>query len=268
MDKLNVFTFSSYKAYLERALLTDAPRGQMSRAAEALGCQASFLSRVIHSNVQLTPDQAFVLAGFFNMDEDESAYFQTRVESERAGNPSYRTALGEKLKDMKRRREDLSKRANRPDFDIDAQRARYFSSWHWSALHFLTAIPALHSVASLAKRLNLDEKTTLNTLRELQSFGLVGEEKNKWRYRQGQFHLPKSSPFVLLHHSNWRARAVLDAQDITNESIHFTSVLTLSREDLERLKNLVLKFISEAEAVSRPSPPEECAVLNVDLFEI
>lgn len=73
---------------------------------------------------------------------------------------------------------------------------------------------------------------------------------------------------MILHHANWRARAVLDAQNVENDGVHFTSVLTLSHADLERLKTLVLDFISASENISRPSAAEECAVLNVDLFKI
>jgi len=51
-------------------------------------------------------------------------------------------------------------------------------------------------------------------------------------------------------------------------SVHFTMAHTMSREDYDRLKELLLKFISEATQLAGPSKPEDVVALTCDLFEI
>lgn len=96
----------------------------------------------------------------------------------------------------------------------------------------------------------------------------VRETKKGWVYAGGQFHLPKDSPFVVSHHQNWRSRAVLDAQDFMSDGVHYTSVLTLSKSDLIRLREVLLQFIAEAGQIAGPSEPEEAVALTLDLFRI
>ncbi len=266
MKKRSVFEFDSYKKAMSYFLLKEGRRGQLSRAAETLQCQPSFLSRVIKSEVHLTLDHAYLLTQFWGMNPSERDYFQTLVEHERAAAAHYKSFLATRLSELKRSHESLQNRVQKDNFSLPEREAIYFSSWHWSALHFLVSIPEFQSVSALSSRLGLTEMLTKTYLEQLQIFGLVREDRGRWQYAGGQFHIPKNSPFVVLHHQNWRHRAVLDAQVFNGDSVHYTTVLTLSRPDVERLKNLVLSFISETENIARPSAPEESVVLNCDLF--
>ncbi|MGZ6468718.1 MAG: DUF4423 domain-containing protein [Bdellovibrionota bacterium] len=264
MKKRSIFEFSTYKEAMAAFLL--AQRGQLSRAAEALSCQPSFLSRVMNSEIHLTPDHAFLLSEFWRLGAEEKEYFQAMVEHERAANAQFRASLKARLTAMKRAQENLQQRTSKEGFPVSQQEALYFSSWHWSALHFLVSVPKFQNVKALASRLGLSEELVLTYLRRLESFGFVTESRGTWRYASGQFHVPKDSPFVVMHHQNWRTRAVVDAQNPASEGIHYTTVLTLSLADVERLKALLLNFISESESIARPSDPQESVVLNCDLF--
>ncbi len=267
MKKRTVFEFGSYKKLMASLLLGEGQRGQLSRAAETLNCQPSFLSRVMNSEIHLTVDHAFMLTRFWKFDSEERDYFQTLVEHERASMPDYKSHLALKLTELKQNHESLQRRTQKDDFPLAEKEAIYFSSWVWSAIHFLVCIPEFQSSRNLASRLGLHESMVLNYLRQLKNFGLIKESKNRWEYLGGQFHLPKHSPFVVNHHQNWRSRAVLDSQNPVNQSIHYTTVLTLSKTDFERLKDLLLEFISESENIAKPSDSEESVVLTCDLFK-
>ena len=73
---------------------------------------------------------------------------------------------------------------------------------------------------------------------------------------------------MVLHHQNWRTRAVMDTQDFENTNVHYTAVQTVSKADFARLKELLLQFISEASQIAGPSKPEEGLALTCDLFTI
>ncbi len=267
MNTRSIFEFDSYKKAMAYFLLKQGRRGRLSRAAEELKCQPSFLSRVIKSEVHLTLDHAFMLTRFWKLYAEESQYFQTLVEFERAAEPQYKASLATKLDDLKKNHESLKNRIKKQDFPLASQQSLYFSSWIWSALHFLTSISHFQTTKSLAARLGLTEETVKSALQDLTNFDLVRENRGRWVYHSGQFHLPKDSPYVVLHHQNWRSRAVMDSQNVRNDGIHYTTVLTLSHSDVHRLKNLVLDFISESERIAKPSDPEECMVLTCDLFK-
>lgn len=64
-----------------------------------------------------------------------------------------------------------------------------------------------------------------------------------------------------MYHQNWRMRATIDSQNPQSDGLHYTSVLTLSRDDYSRLKETFLKFISESESIAKPSLAEEAATL-------
>lgn len=243
-------------------------RGDLSRAAESLHCQVSFLSRVMNSEIHLTPDHAFSLVRFWKLDDEEAKLFRLLVDWERASDPEYRSYLSAQIAASKKNHESLHRRVEKETFPVDHQEALYFSSWHWSAIHFLVAVPKYHSARSISERLHLPEALVSHCLDQLERSGLVAKRRGRWEYASGQFHLPKHSPFVASYHHNWRGRAVLDAQDPGNEGIHYTSVLTLSEEDLSRLKEMMLQFISESNQLARPSAPEECVAITCDLFKV
>jgi uncharacterized protein (TIGR02147 family) len=268
MENNPVFSFQSYKQIMAHRLSGEGRRGQLTGAAEALNCQRSYLSRVIRSELHLTPDHAFELAKFWLLSADETDYFTLLVEYDRAATPGYRASLKSKLGAIKKKNESIEERTQRKHLSVDLSRTLYFSSWLGSATHFLTCVPTLRTSEAIAQRLGIDQGSVVRTLEQLREQGLVSESKGKWKYEQGEFHVGKESPLVVLHHQNWRQRAVFDAQNFTNENIHFTGILTLSREDAARVKELLLEFISRANSIASPSQPEDAVALTCDLFPV
>lgn len=268
MNEKNVFEFNSYKKFMSHKLLGLNQRGQLTSAAKALGCQRSYLSRVISDKLQITADHAFNLARFWHLTPDERSYFQTLVELERSSDSHHQAFLKKQLLDLKKRHESIQERTNRTDLKIQFNNLNYFSSWIYSAIHFLTCIPEFQTASAISVRLNLPEAVVLNYLSQLEEHQCVQKNGSTWTYKSGEFHIPKDSPLVVLHHQNWRLKAVLDTQNFDSNSVHYTGVHTLSKTDLNRLKEMLLNFISEASALTSPSKPEEAIALTLDLFSL
>jgi uncharacterized protein (TIGR02147 family) len=263
----SVFKFSSYKAFMHTKLRKDSQRGSLSRAAEALNCQRSFLSRIMNSKMQLTPDLAFKLCQHWGLKTQEAEYFKLLVEHERAIDPQYALHLSQKIKGLKNDYESIANRTSRPAPTVTHE-VLYFSAWHWSAIHFLTAIKDYQSAEALADRLKLPKSLVLECLVQLSKWGFVEKVHSRWVYKGGEYHLPRESPLAILNQQNWRMRAQMDAQSLNQKSIHYTNVHTISRSNIPVLNDLILKFISEADELLKSSSEEDCIVLCCDFFGV
>ena len=264
-----IFSFVSYKEAMVYFLMTEARWGQMTRASEFLGCQVSFLTRVMKDKLQLTPDHAFNLADFLGFNAEEKKYFLTLVDFERAVDNKYKSYLGQVLVELKQKNESIAERTDRKNLTLEVFKANYFSNWIYTAVHFIVSVPKFQKIDSIAARLNLKKTVIKKHLKDLEEQGLVEVDKyDHWKFKSGNFHVAKDSPLVVLHHQNWRTRAILDAQDFSNDSVHFTGVYTLSETDALKLKEMMLEFISSANRVVGPSENEECIAICCDLFKI
>lgn len=264
-----IFSFDSYKEAMNYFLLEEARWGQMTRAAEFLGCQVSFLTRVMKDKLQLTRDHAFNLADYLNLNTEEKTYFLTLVDFERAVDPKYKINLKQTLTELKQKNESIAERTDRKNLTLEVFKANYFSNWIYTAIHFLVSLPNFQKIEPIAARLNLKKSIVKKHMQDLEDQGLVESVKSDhWKFKSGNFHITKNSPLVVLHHQNWRTRAVIDAQDYSNDSIHFTAVYTLSEHDALKLKEMMLEFISSANRIVGPSENEECVAICCDLFKI
>lgn len=265
--KSNVFEFSSYKQFMIYKLRTIGSRGVLSRTAESMSCQTSYLSRVMNSKMQLTMDQAFLLTQIFKLPDSEKEYFLTLVEFERAGGFGYKESLKKKLQELKAKHESISEIVGKKK-SIEEVDGLYFSSWHWTAVHFLTSIPNYQTAIKISQRLQLPIVFVEDILKQLEGWGYVSHQNKQWKYKSGEFHLPKSNPFTIIHHNNWRNKAILDSQNLNSEGLHYTNIQTASVKDIEKLKELFLDFIKECNYMLGPSQPEESIAICLDLFSI
>jgi uncharacterized protein (TIGR02147 family) len=268
-QNVSVFAFDSYKSYLhEITQSAAAARGTISRLAEAAGCQRSYLSRVIHGEIHLTEDHAFGLSRFLRMSEDETEYFLLMLNSARAATRDYRDYLEDKRRSCQKRHHDLARKFNRAKAENSDFMLNYYSSWLWSAIHIGSSCRDLQSVKALARRLQVPESMVHEILKVLEERGFVANARGVWSYQPSELHVPHHSPLVSLHHSNWRARAVLDAQQMKESSLHFTAVQTMTDETFRKIREQLLEFIQkEAKQVS-PSAPEKLVCIAADFFEV
>lgn len=266
--KRSVFSYTSYKVFMSDTLLGGENRGELTRAADAIQCQRSFLSRVISTEIHLTRDFAFRLCDYWSFVAEEREFFFTLVDYERAGDEKYRNFLKQQIELLKKNQEKIELRVKRSAPELKEFESQYFSSWIWSAIHFLTSIPAFQTVESLQTKLNLPRDVVLQVLSQLAKVGFVSHQQGQWVYQTGEFHTGRESIFSLAHHQNWSQRAMIHAQLPLVDNIHFTNLQTVSVSDLGKIKELLLDFISKTAEIAKPSSPEEAFVMNIDFFKL
>ncbi len=72
----------------------------------------------------------------------------------------------------------------------------------------------------------------------------------------------------MLHHSNWRKKALENVKVPAGVKIHYTSPMTLSKTDAEKIQAMLHKAIEEIGNVVDPSPAEQLMCLNIDWFRV
>lgn len=267
MKAVSIFTAKGYRAFICSWLeAQEQSHGLLSQMCHAMSCQNSHLTRVLKEKVHLTMDHAFRLSTFFHFGKAEASYFLKLVEHDRSGDALFKRQLLDEMNQIKKEQENLAKRFQQDQIGNLEKEMIYYSSWHWTAIHYITEIVRYQRPAEIAHRLGLNEGFVRKSLEVLEKFALVQKRGEVWQLNSGSIHLPKNSPLNSVQHSNWRNRAVLRSQDIEDDGLHFTAVQTLSHDDFEKIKHLLLKAIDDYRKIAKPSTPEELICFSCDFF--
>ncbi len=264
----SIFSYVEYKKYLDDLSEHSSIRGFRSRLAEAGQCQRAYFSRVMNTEIHLTPEQAYGITEFLGLSEAEASHFLDLVSFARAGTPKLRASLKRKIEKNRVEHEDLKNRYSMTQISDSAKEGLYYSSWHWAAIHLATGIPSLQTSAQIAGHLNLPEMTVEGTLRSLEQMKLVKKKKDRWVFDSADLHLPRHSVMTTMNHAHWRHQALMDSQKGKVENVHYSVVHTHSEEDFEKLRQLVISFIDSTRKVVGPSKNEMMSVICLDSFRV
>ncbi len=267
---LNIYKYKDYKLYILSLIKQMRPqRGGVSRLSEAANCQASYLSQALHGKPHLTPDHALGIGTFLELNEKEIEYFLALVDFARASSLTLKNRLQKRLQDLRAEADQIGSRLDRPKIEFSPEQLqKYYSSWLYSAAHLLSSLETLRDSDFFSQRLKLSKKFTLEILSFLEELGFVKKHNNQWLHSGREVHISKDSPLIAMHHQNWRGQAVVDAQLNRSESLHFTGVYALSLEDFERVRELLLQAMKEAQKLISPSRSEEVICFSLDYFSL
>lgn len=268
MDK-DIFKFSSYKAYLRlRTGGVGRKTGSKSALARALSCQATYISQVLHGHAHLSLEQAEMANGFFTHTKDESTYFLLLVQKERAGTVSLARFFQEQMDEIHNRRLVLTSRLGVKQMLNPEDQSIYYSSWIYAAVHIALTIPELRTRESLAEYLSLSVAKVTEVLEFLVSASLAVESEGSYQTGNSQIRLGKNSHNILKHHSNWRVQAIESLEREGLSDLHYSGVVSISTQDVMRIKNRILDMIGEIQETVRESKSQELCGIAMDLFKL
>lgn len=266
---VSIFEFMNYRAYLNAWISAQGDRayGLKGKIAQALGVSSSLLSQILKEEKSLTSDQASDLSDFMGLNELESDYLHLLVEVSRAGTPKYRDKLQRKIRAHQEQSKKIGKRVPRNKELTDEQKAIYYSSWLYTGIRNLVAVPGQDQVQALGEYLRVEPGVVQRIVRFLVENGLCIEEKGRIAYGPASTHVDRESPFVNKHHQNWRFQAIQQMERRRDQDLFFTSPMSLSHEANEQIRKMITNFIQETMKVAGPSPSERVSCLNIDWFE-
>ncbi len=264
-----IFDYTIYKDYL-RAIIKEksSQRGFQSALAKAAECQPSYLSQVLTGKAELIPDHAAKMAPFIGLSLSETEYFIELVNLARANSHELKKILSDKISQRAEKKSDLSERIPGMERIKEFIENFYFTSWHWSAIHMATSIPEFQSAEAIADRLSLSQGRVMEVLQKLESCGFVQVNNSRWTYEKGGGHLPAQSVMTELNHTHWRHRALLDIQNQQKQALHYTSVFSMSKKDIDPLREFFFKTIASSRSITDPSDSQEIFCFNLDFFKV
>ena len=267
---LSVFDYKSYKAFLLAALSrTETPEISRSKLAKAIGCAPAFVSQVLNQHSHFSLEHGPLITDFLNLTNQEGRYFMLLLQHGRAGTEKLRAFFSQQSEELRKRQNEIKTRVAVAQEISESQKALYYSSWHYAAVHVLISIRAFSkNPDEIARRLKLSRSKVEEILNALTELGLIKRTSKGFRMTSNRIHVPSDSPHVLRHHANWRLQAIESINEHFEDGLHFSSVLAVSKSDVEAIKSVLLKTIESAESIIRRSPEEEIACLNIDMFSL
>jgi hypothetical protein len=215
---------------------------------------------------QLTMEQADSLIPLLEHTDEEANYFLLLVEHARSGTSSLSRRLEKRIKKTLDQRQDLKNRfTEMKSLKIEDQ-AIYYSHWGYIAVHLSVLIPSLRSVSAIAKYFDLDLERTARILEFLARVGLVKNESGTFLPGEVRMHLSQDSPMISKHHANWRMKAIQSFERETAQELHYSGVISVSFEDLARVREIMARALEDAGKVVKDSKDETVYCYSLDLF--
>lgn len=265
-----IFDFKDYKKFLHAYEESHKAfeRGFRSKLAEHLGCQNGYITQVLNGEAHFSLEQGMRVASFLRLSDRDKKYLLLLIEIARAGTKELRDYFENEIAGYKQKFSNIKERVGKSRILSEKDQSIYYSSWHYLAIHMLTTIPGFSDAKSIAQSLRLSDSTVSQALIFLTQTGIIKEEEGVLSAGVTQVHLNRESPLIRQHHTNWRVAAI---QSLTSESktdLHYSTASTLSKADVEKLRDEMLKLIEKYVEVVKPSKEEAMYGFNLDFYNL
>ncbi|HWU42338.1 MAG TPA: TIGR02147 family protein [Bdellovibrio sp.] len=266
---MSIFNYEDFREYIQNRIksLPKGGRGEYQKIAKILGMHTTHISQIMNGTKCFSPEQAFDLCEYFQMNELESNYLLALIEYERAGTKKLKNHIARKLQNLKKESAILAKRINKEAELSDEARAIFYSEWLYSGVRIATSIPSLQNKADLCKYFQITSEKLDSIIEFLLSYHLIVTSlEGNYQLGPQRTHLSAESPFAAVHHKNWRLKAIQHYEKMTAADLSFTSPLSISSADAGQVRELLIQTIKHISETVKNTDPENTYCINVDWF--
>lgn len=270
MAEIAIFEYSNYRHYLEDILKSPAfGRGGRAHMAQHLNCQPSYVSQVLKGKSSLSLEQAFKVNTFLRHNPLQREYFMVLVEMDRAGTLELKQYYSTKRAELSEKSKLIE---NQMSYDqlSEADAVAYYSNWNNVLIRNLIDIPTFKTVEALKKKLNISEESFAKAFDFLVEKGLI-RINAEGLLEQGhtRLHIKKQSPLAKFGHISTRLQMIKNYEKLNNNSLNYSSNVTLPRSSYEEFKKRFAALIVDLNAhLDEKQPAEMMATLVIDFMEI
>lgn len=266
---MDLFEYENYRKLIKDRLysLPKAGHGQAKKMASFVGVSTAFISQILSEIRHLTSDQGYLVSEFLAFSTLETKYFLKIMESEKSGNHKHKKWIQNEIEQIRNESKKISNRISFNKVLSDEEKAIFYSDWYYSAIRMYCSIE-LQSIDSLIKSTGLPKKIISDAVQFLLTNGLIINDNDRYKIGSQSTHLNADSPWIALHHANWRKKAIEKVKIPSDLKVHYTSPMTLSKIDAQKVQTLIHKLIEDVGKIVDPSPSEDLMCLNVDWFQV
>lgn len=264
-----IWNFRSYRDYLLSKFDQEGSRsGLRKRLAEALPVHTTYVSQVLSGRADFSLEQGEVINSFFEHSEDEGEYFILLLLQDRAGTPKLRARFEKKIDALLEERTLIRKRLKAEGTISQEAREKFYSSTLYGAIHVLSALKDSNTVEALAEKLRQPRAKIQAMVDFMLGLGVIKEQRGHLAPGPRHVHLGGDSTLISKHHSNWRLHALGHLQFHDPNDLHYSACLTLSRKDVEKIRESILSNLKSNVDVISSSPEEVAYVMNIDFYKM
>lgn len=267
----SIFEFKTVLEFLKDRLGDSSKRkGLKSSLAKRLNTQSSYISQILNDQAKLSLEQAFESTFFFKMNTIESKYFLLMNQFERAGTENLKEFYKKEMLGVWKAKDSLQKRLE-TEAEVLTEHAKeqYYSDWLYIATHVLVSIPDFNSPDKIATKLGAPRDRIENVLKFLVDYNFVERTENSYNVGKRSLHLEKNSVYQFRHQLNWRLKAIQQLHNtMEDKNINYAGVYSLSKSDIEKIKENIVGLIKENLRIVAPSKEEAMYCTIIDFFEI
>ncbi len=266
----DIFKINNYREIISMKIkeMPNGGRGQMSEISRYIGVHTTYISQVLKEVKELSLDQMTLVCDYFSFNELETDYALTLLNFNRAGHFKTKKIFEKKLQALRKDALKIKKHI-RTDKELnDSEKAIFYSSWQYTSIRQITALPNINTAKDIAQYLSLPIAEVIEKITFLIKVGLLEEKRGKLSTGISSTHLDANSPLVNTHHKNWRIKAIESFDQPRENDLHYSSPMTLSEEDANEIRKILLKSVTNVKGIVDPSPSEKHYCINIDWFEL
>lgn len=265
-------TLYQHKDYRDFLLSTFDSHGKRTgfkkSAAEFLKIHTSFLSLVLAKKADFSLEQAESMTRFLKLNEFDSHFFILLVSKSKAGTPQLQRLFATQIEHHLKRRKELEERIQPNQKVSENDQAKFYSHWIFSAIHVAVSIPKFQTRDNLLKLFSIDPTVLDDALSFLLKLGVLKKDKERFLTGSNHIHIGKDSPNLIRHHINLRLKSLEKIITSTEEDMRFSSFISLSLKDCERVKEILLKNLQNSMEIIKGSKEETMYGFNFDFYKI
>lgn len=269
---MKVFEATDYQSFISHCLRSGAekaPKGAVKKLSSFVKCHPSYIAQIVRGKSHFSNEQALRFCDYFKLEQDETEFFIDMLNRDRAATQEMRAHFQNRLDRQTQERLNIKRRWKDRDYLNPKREQEYFGNWLFQAVHALTQIPSHRSEENIAKTLKITKEQTVNILEHLKRYGLVKQSDSRWKSIKDTLHLGKDSPTIKNFHTNWRVKTASDIMlDPSLRGLHFSSLVTLSRETAMKIERLILDCLEEARKQTLKSKSECLYALIADFYPL
>lgn len=270
--KFDIFSYQNPSALLKSFIASQPQkgRGMVKLLAEHLGITSPQVSQFLSGIKIITVDQAYLVGQYFSWSELEMEYWLTLVAAERASHHEVKKHFKKKLEGIRQESLKVAKVVAATTELSDTDKGQFYSSWIYSGLRLFCSLGEGKRIEEIHQAFPEYSAAELKIVIEfLLQRQLIKKTGMLYELGAQRTFVPKGSPFLKQHQTNWRLRAIERATSITDEELMFTAPLSISEAGFKKVRRELQEWIKHiSDNLVSYGEAEQVACLNIDFFRV